>query len=367
MIVFLKLFVLFGVTFASQEKNNDEVKNLKRFGESSWQSPMENNYADPILAYITRLNSNLQPIALPYLDYIYNTYTSESAIAYFGDDAQEYLTTNIFSRRNAHDENEIIFFCEYLKCPAKTHSCESTIEVISEDDNEIQITTQCLSETNEVLNNITLSSSDISNAMYYLEIQRKDVNKPAEANDFNDSHSDLDHLKNSSSILFSKKSTDTESSKELDHSTRLQSHEIILYCDFMTCPSQTHICKSTFNAVPEDFIEIEVNTQCLSVTNEVLLERISNSKNPSNERYYYIVIEPVIEENIEKTDTSMLSDQVSYDNYIVPPSESGKQLHIKDNFSDSKSFYEPDEVLDSSKEIDNSFYDDKDYYDLNLS
>lgn len=332
MIVLLKLFVLFCVTFASQEKYNDEVINLKRFGESSWQSSLEINYANPILAYITRLNSNLQPIAVPYLDYIYNTYTPEPAIAYFGDDAQEYLATNIFSRRNANDENEIIFFCEYLECPAKTHSCETIIEVISEVYNEIQITTQCLSETNEVLNNVTLTSSDISNAMYYLEIQRKD---------FNDSHSEL-----------------------------IQSHKIILHCDFLTCPTQTNICKSTFNAVPEDFIEIEVNTQCLSITNEVLLERITNSKNPSSERYYYIVIESdqfVINENIGKTDISMLSYQFSDDNYIVPPSKSRKDLRNKDNFYDLKSFDEPDEILESSKEIENSFYDENNYYDLNLS
>ena len=273
MIVILKLFVIFSVTFANEEVKNDDVKNWKRFGESSWQNQLGNYYADPILAYITRLDSNLQPMAAPYLDYIWNTYTPIPAIAYFGDDAQEHLSRNTFSRRNA-DEKKITFHCENLVCPTKTNSCESTIEVISEDDIQIQINTQCLSITNEVLSNKTLISSNVSSGMFYFEIQTLDGENESTVSD-------------TKSIV-----VPSESEKNMSNGNVLGiREEIILHCNFMTCPNQTHICKYTFKAVPVDFTDIEVTTQCLSRTNEVLVEQTTITKNPSSDRYYF-EIEP---------------------------------------------------------------------------
>ena len=72
---------------------------------------------------------------------------------------------------------------------------------------------------------------------------------------------------------------------------RKSAGENIFHCGELTCPSRTTRCKSTFIAVPDDFTEIEVTTQCLSFENEVLEEKTTKSNNPSEEsRYYYEIV-----------------------------------------------------------------------------
>lgn len=70
MIVFLKFLIIFCVNVAVGKKTNDEVKNMKRFGSILIDDPMEVILNPPILASITRVNSNLEPVSLPYLAHI---------------------------------------------------------------------------------------------------------------------------------------------------------------------------------------------------------------------------------------------------------------------------------------------------------
>ena len=247
MIVLLRLVFIFFVTFGI-DKN--EAKNVKRFGGSSWHNPMENNIEEPMLASIAKVDSNLQPISEPFLGLIYNNYNAlvQPNLAYYGNEAQKYLTTNFYSRRTGQeDEKEIIYVCDFLKCPSLTHSCESEVHAISEYKTTIRTTTLCLSLTNETLRQTVLSSSDHSSGMFYYENQV----------------------------------TEDEDDSESDEG------ENMFHCNDLACPSETISCKSTFKAIPEDFTEIEVTTQCLSITHEVLAERTTNSNNPLNDRYYY--------------------------------------------------------------------------------
>lgn len=242
MIVLLKLIFLFSVTFATEEMDNDEGKDMKRYGESLWQSPMETSVGEPFLASIAQVDSNLRPMSKPFLGLIYINYDipAQPNFAYFSDDAEEYLTTDFYSRRTVNeDEQEIIFYCDYLACPSETYSCESTVEAISKNNTTIRTTTICLSSTYEALRRTILTSNEDSNGMFYYE-------------------------KNS----------------EMDE-------ENILHCDDLKCPSKTNICKSTFRPVPEEFVKMEIITLCLSTSKEVLAKQVTKPDNPLNDRFYY--------------------------------------------------------------------------------
>lgn len=62
-----------------------------------------------------------------------------------------------------------------------------------------------------------------------------------------------------------------------------------LKCDNIICPIKSHSCKSTVEAVPQEYIKIETETQCLSLTNEVLATRKSESDNPSSGKYMFVI------------------------------------------------------------------------------
>lgn len=406
MIVLLNLFVMFCVTFANEENNNEGLEMSKRFYGNSWQSSMENNRADPILAYVTRLNSNLQPMSARYLSNLYNIYTPEPAVAYFNDDAQEYISSNHFSRKNANAaEKEITFHCEYFECPSKTHSCESIVEIISEDGVQVQVITQCLSITNEVLINKTSISSDVTSGMYYFEIQRKAHNKEPEVlNDGNNYQADYGHplskecpettespvtdVSNDGKEFQSDYGMDVISKEcrgkgesqetpgepqsnevfeELETRSDVSKEEVILHCDFLKCPSQTHNCKSTFNVFAEDYNEIEVITQCLSIMNEVLIERTTISKNPFSDRYYFEIKsnddEIEQDENIEEASKILLAARLGDPTKIIK-NESFEEIdqqvlskikdHENDINVDSELLLESSEYSYEDIDLDNS-------------
>lgn len=243
MIVLLKLIFIFSITFAKDETDNDEVKDMKRYGESSWQNSMETNNEEPILASIVQVDLNLQPKSKPFLGIIYNNFDIpvQPNLAYFSDDAPEYLTTDFYTRRTVNgDEQEIIFYCDYISCPSETYSCESTVEATSKNNTRIRTTTLCLSSTYEVLRRTILTSIEDSSGMFYYE-------------------------------------KDSEMDEE----------ENIFHCDDLTCPSKTNICKSTFRPVPEEFVKIEVTTLCISAFKEVLAKQVIKINNPLNDRFYY--------------------------------------------------------------------------------
>ena len=212
MIVFINLFVILCVTFANEEDSNDEEEDWKRFYGNSWSSSEENNEPDSILAYVTRLDSNLQPMSAPYLSNLYNIYNPTPDNVYFDDDSQEYITKDYFSRKNADAKDNV----EELEENRGKGESQENVE--------------------------SLETSDEQESYERL--------KP---------------------YVFEE--------------------EVILHCDSLTCPSQTHNCKSTFNVLSKDFNEIEVITQCLSITNEVLAERTTVSKNLVNDRYYFEIEE----------------------------------------------------------------------------
>ncbi|CAO1398139.1 unnamed protein product [Diamesa hyperborea] len=241
MIVLIKLIFIFSVTFANKGTYSKATKNVKRFGGNP-------KIDEPILATIAQVDSNLQPISQPFLGLIYNNHNSkvQPNLEYYGDEAQQYLTSNFYTRRTGNgDEKEIVFYCDYMACPSTTYSCESTVHAISEYKATIRTTTLCLSLNNEVLRSTVLSSSDHSSGMFNYQL------------------------------------TDNQEGSQMDEES------IIFHCDQLTCPSKTNRCKSIFRAVPEEFTEIEVTTQCLSNTNDVLEEKTTKSNNPVNDRFYY--------------------------------------------------------------------------------
>lgn len=246
MIVLLELIFVFSVTFAIEENNNDV--DFKRFGDNSWQYPVENNFEDPILASISQVDSNLLPIMEPFLGLIFNKYDTpiQPYFAYFSDDAQEHLTTNSFYRKSVNEiEKEIIFYCDSLECPSKTHSCETTVQAISENNFRLRTATLCLSRTYEILRRTVTSSRNHTSGMFYYENQ-------------ND-----------------------EKDPEMD------GEENIFYCLDLPCPSETHSCKTSFHAVNESVIKMEAITQCLSIIQEVLDEKTTRSNFPLNDRFYF--------------------------------------------------------------------------------
>ncbi|CAO1411249.1 unnamed protein product [Diamesa serratosioi] len=272
--VLLKLLVICCVTFVFGD--------VPRFGESTWQNPVETNYEDPILAYITRVNSNLQPMFAPFLGYIYNNYNApkQPAFAYPSGVAHQRRAKNFFKRRNENEaEKEIIYHCDYEKCPRDTHSCESTAEKVSENTVVFRITTSCLSVTNEALITRVFSSSNHTGGIFTYET----LDKPK-----------LDDEINTKKMMI--KPNETITKRGNDDAIE---KETIFRCDQLTCPSETHRCKSTFIAVPEEFIEMKVTTQCLSITNEVLDEQSTNHKNPLSE-YFYFEFDVVEDEYIDK-------------------------------------------------------------------
>ncbi|CAO1411240.1 unnamed protein product [Diamesa serratosioi] len=62
-----------------------------------------------------------------------------------------------------------------------------------------------------------------------------------------------------------------------------------LKCDNIICPSKTHSCKSTVEAVPEEYLKIKTVTQCLSINNEVLATKNSEANNPSRGKYMFVI------------------------------------------------------------------------------
>ena len=278
------------MTFAIGEKTSDvSNRSTKRFAE------------DPILAYITRINSNLQPMYAPFLGYIYNNYDApkQPAFSYSGGKAQRPITAaHIFKRRNVYeDEKEMIFHCDYEECPSKTHSCESTLEAVSENSIKLRITTQCMSITKEYLRTTIFSTNNHTAGMFYYETPDKTMNDEIKL-----SVSNLDyyypHKDQSASNESEHNVNEAEYPEESEENILISKEmsrrnadaideEIIFHCVQLTCPSKTHSCKSTFIAVPEDFIEINVTTQCLSITNEVLEEKSTKYNNPLSDMYYF--------------------------------------------------------------------------------
>lgn len=247
MFVLLEFIFIFSVTFAIEEKINDVT--FKRFEDDSWmQLPVENNYEDPILASISQVDSNLQSIMEPFLGLIYNKYDTpmQPNFAYFSDDAQDQLTTNSFYRKSVNEiEKEIIFYCDSLECPSKTHSCKTTVEAISENNFRLKTATLCLSRTNETLRRTVISSRNHTSGIFYYENQN------------------------------------------YEKDPEMNGEENIFHCLDLPCPSETHSCKTSFHAVNESFIEMEAITQCLSISHTILDEKTTRFNNPLNDRFYF--------------------------------------------------------------------------------
>ncbi|CAO1411223.1 unnamed protein product [Diamesa serratosioi] len=248
MIVLLNLFVILCVTFTNDVN-----------GERLWQNPVEMNDKDPYLAYITRVNSNLQPIFQPYLGLIYNKQKSPQQPRYaYSNDKQLTRSPLTFTRRiDEETKTELIFHCGSLTCPNTTHKCETLFQSDLENSNRI-MSIQCLSITNNILSEKTSKSNQDSSEMFYIKTQTVD---------------DVSHLDELEKRLFSGNVDAIEPGNTF-------------HCNFLTCPSETHSCKSTFDAVSQDVIKMRVTTQCLSITNEVLVERTTISKSPLSGSYY---------------------------------------------------------------------------------
>ena len=385
MIVLLKLFVLFFVTFANKERYNNP--------SNRWENPtiQKSKYEDPILAYITRVNSNLEPIFSPFLGVIYNDPNSSKQETNSGSyqNAQKHLKTNVVIRRVVNEdenEKEMVFHCDFLTCPNRTHSCETTVEADLEFGIQLIITTQCLSITNEDLSNKTTTSDQDSSGMYYFESQTEDDEIEPVASDLDFDYSNKNTSKISiESEQYVNENESLEKSEEallvptesenimLRRNADAIDEEIIFHCDRLACPSKTHSCKSTFIAIPHHFNEMNITTQCLSITNEVLIAR-STTKNLSDKGYFFEINtinhelfddktellehhfnpansaenENIVDRTVFSTDelsedSAQLLDKETYDKPSFQENLAGDE-----NFMDTKSFYSSGELSEDS-------------------
>ena len=303
MIVLLKLLVLFCVNFAIGEKTNDEVKDLKRFGELLMKDPMGSNYETPILASVTRVNSKLEPVSLPFLAHINPNVESILQPAFtFVKSIQSPLQKPIYQRiinsrtdgfnrlnNNIADRGEVVdketdndsdYFSSNTNDKDKQVNNEDSDYFVSYDKDPKSEEKKDKDPENKPEN-----GTDTFEKVSFKGSDKK-VNSKNPADEIDNY---VDHKENDE--FYDDQLNDMElNSTVLSRNSVLNFDSVNkLKCDDIICPYKTHSCKSRVEAVPPHYIKLEIVTECLSLTNEVFATKYSEIDNPSRGKYMFVI------------------------------------------------------------------------------
>ncbi|CAO1407768.1 unnamed protein product [Diamesa tonsa] len=283
--VLLKLFFIFGLSFAIEAKF---AKNVKRFGEMN----VVNNFNSPILASVTRVNAKLEPVSLPFLANINPNLNSRIQPAFtFVEPGLNPLKSKVNKNPKAEDSD---YFSSNAKVLSKVDK-DSDEDI---DENSDYFGANDIDNINEGTNGQIFENESDEDGDYFLLSGQDPENEPG-----NDKNSDkngnskfptddidnyIDHDDSDEFYDDQVNSTvlrRTSSNADVDDNEQ----ENIFKCDHIICPSKTSSCKSTVEAVGDEYSEVEVMTECLSSTNEVLATKTSKSDNPSIGKYLRVV------------------------------------------------------------------------------
>ena len=307
MIVLLKLLVIFGVCFLIEAKTNLAVKNVKRFGEIK----MANNFKTPILASVTRVNSKLEPVSLPFLAKINPNLNSRIQPAFtFLESGPNTMNDPVGNKYpKAEEDKDFDYFSSNVKDPKNVSESDKDSDEDPDEDSDYfganDKDPKNAVENDQEPENESENVSNI-NTDYFQSNDKDPKNEPGNdrkeypktpideidnyVDDDNDAFYD-DHI--NSTVL--RRNIHTNSNAAVDE----LENEKKFKCDHIICPKKTFSCKSTVEAVEDDFIQVEIITECLSSTNEVLATKKSRSDNPSSGKYLFVIQTMDNEGNIE--------------------------------------------------------------------
>lgn len=298
MIVLLNLFVIFCVNIAVGAKTNFEVKNVKRFGEII----MENNYKAPILASVTRVNSKLEPVSLPFLANIHPNLNSRLQPAFTFVESGFNNQIPPISNKYPKVKDDDYFSSNDIDSKIESKNDKDTDEDFDEDSdyfgsNDNDPKTKVKNNNDPGNKSVNESSIDTD----YFQSNEKDLkikqesDKKSETKENSKYSSEeidnyVDHKDNDSfyddqvNITVLRRSSERSSNADVDENGEKNKFK----CDDIICPSKTYSCKSTVEAIAGDFMQVEIITECLSSTDEVLATKTSKSDNPSG-KYMFLI------------------------------------------------------------------------------